>query len=284
LVAVGLRTVYSLGDLFSSWVGEWWPLKFAAAAAGDKVSLAYVKYMLNMLYGYQGRLDPEWGWWKTDPELVGFPPLTIVDTRAGGLGDMRTFGPHCFLRPETREPDKSCPVVAAFVTSYGRVLMDRLRSVCGESNLVYQATDSIHCFGEGLEALKAAGEVAAGELGKLEHKVTYADARYFGRNNYQVDGITKIGGRRGVATDFAQRAEKQPDGRWKQQQFEGMKRLLQRPGTSDLRVRSILKDLPGGWTRSETTPDGRLRAVRGEHWTPGSEFDPTPPDHRWVQV
>jgi hypothetical protein len=180
--------------VFQAWTLKVWALYQKAKADGDQLIAKLCKSLLVSLPGkfaqkesawtLTGEVHPEAGWF-TFPRLKS-DGRTVEELRVLGRAIERAGG--------RLESDHSLPAVNAFVCAYARDQLRRLREACPPASVLYQHTDSLHVTDAGLQALTAAGEVGAGELGRLELRGSAATAEYRGLSDYTLDGVHSIAG------------------------------------------------------------------------------------------
>lgn len=188
IVKVHACAWYELADLFSPFVRHFWRQKNRAAEEGDTGQELFIKSVLNSLYGKfaQKRIT-----WEDQPDEKHIPPWDVwlrTNLRTGEVSWLRAIAGRVQKKATKGEWWDSFPAIAAYVTSYLRVRMERLRQVARPRNVYYQDTDSLHVSDEGRALLKHHGWLAPGKLGMLRHVATHQQAHYYGLKHYELDG------------------------------------------------------------------------------------------------
>ena len=142
---------------------------------GDKAKRAMYKAMNNHVYGKMGQMAEEWvriG----DAPLDALPHREVTYLDDGKNTEVVTLtmpGSVYQMTGEKVESYNSFPAVAAFITSYARARLWKLRSIANGRDgrhVFYCDTDSIFTDHVGRERLEAAGEVDHSVLGKVKHE------------------------------------------------------------------------------------------------------------------
>ena len=138
-----------------------------ASMIGDDYQRALYKCIIN---AFSGRLGGKAERWTLQPDYEGGPlwgEWRILDADTGqmkhyrsiaGVVSLRSFGERGGLIP------MSC---YAFLTSYGRAMMRRIREAAGHHTVYSQQTDGIYVSELGLASLKANGLIGDGKPGTL---------------------------------------------------------------------------------------------------------------------
>ena len=162
--AVEQLLVFEVGDLFSGFVGEFYPLKAQYNKDGMAVWRNTVKRLLNALYGKFAERH-EYTLWEGDAppdDLYSRPALVpaeavpwsqdkfnwnhVAEKENGRLYVAATE--HACLGRKWytaggKEADHSAPAISAHVTDYGRMALWRYIEKIGHENLIYCDTDSL---------------------------------------------------------------------------------------------------------------------------------------------
>lgn len=158
---------YEMGRPFRT-VAEWClEQRERARRLGDDHSRALYKTIIN---AFSGRLGGKSERWTIQPEYEGGPMYgewRVIDADAGkcehyrsiaGIVSKRSIGERGGLIP------MSC---YAFLTSYGRATMRRIREAAGHRTVYAQQTDGIYVSELGLNNLKSCGMIGDGSPGTL---------------------------------------------------------------------------------------------------------------------
>lgn len=195
IVGYGTWQHYRLAELFTDYVDTLWNLRLAYERDNNRIYAMLCKLMLNSLYGKFGQRAPQW---EVDTSVhVPLPwsqwPVVNLATNEHTL--YRAFGHTAQKFVGKREKNKTLPAISAWVTSYARLRMNRLREIAGESGVFYQATDSLIVTEAGCRRLLLAGEVDKRTLGKLRHEQTAEAGHIYGVGDYTLDNEHTVAGR-----------------------------------------------------------------------------------------
>jgi hypothetical protein len=219
VVAVHSRATYACSYLFDAYVKYFWRARQAYAKENSHVYADLCKLLLNSLYGKFGQWSPQW---EDEPGHRWVKPWGTFEEKVAGEENARLYravGWNNQRRQIDREKADSFPAIAAWVTSHGRLKMDRIREAAGPRNVYYQGVDSLHVSDEGFWKLACVEHGLPDGLGSLRSVGTYTHAEYKGPNDYVLDGEIKRAGRKGDAVDLE-------DGSWEQVNFERLKGII----------------------------------------------------------
>lgn len=186
---------YDLAPLFASYVDEFWQLRQRYAAEGDEFSAALCKLLLNSLYGKFGQRRAKW---EDRPEIstpFGAWQLWYDRDSAGVVRKYRAVGWHVQEESDRGEVQGAFPAIAAFVTSYGRMAMARLRELAGHREVFYQGVDSLVVSAAGLASLRKARAIDSARLGKLRLEREATSCALWGPGDYEIGERIVISGR-----------------------------------------------------------------------------------------
>jgi hypothetical protein len=234
---------YEMDDLFSGFVGHFWMQRSEAVKAGDTAQELFVKTILNSLYGKFAQRKIAW---EDQPDERHEPPWDVWcrhNLRTGELSWLRAIAGRVQKKATRGEWWDSFPAIAAYVTSFLRTALDRMRKTAGQRNVYYQDTDSLHCTRDGYDNLVNAGEVHPGKLGALRLVSVHQSAHYYGLKHYELDGeITQAG--------IPSKAEVTPEGTVKVSIFERTRSIVSRSPDGCVRIQE--REI----TRSDCHPRG----------------------------
>jgi hypothetical protein len=246
---------YSLHRLFRPYVDRLWELRVNFRTAGDQVSEQCVKSMLTNLHGKFGQRAPRW---QVRPDVKalnawGHYPAPHPVTKRPAM--WRAVGWQAFLRLEPAEGPYAFPAISAFVTAYHRERMRHLIGVAGPRCTYYEDADTLHVNAAGLERLRAAGEVADFELGKLRILAVADRAVYYGPKWYSLDDETTCVGR-------PKKARLTPDGRWEHEEFARLEQVIAGGPAEGPIISTVTKSPPVARTGRVVGPDGWTSPVK----------------------
>jgi len=164
---------YEMQPLFAPFVNHFWQRRKDYEQAGDKLNADFCKLMMNSLYGKFGQLAPAWEYQGQNMTgacygtIVEWDDVEKVKIKYRVIGD----------RIEKQNPDhhqndgdNASPIIAAFVTAYGREWMRYLRGIAGYENVYYLVTDAILVNQAGMDRLSNSGLVQERVPGCLSMK------------------------------------------------------------------------------------------------------------------
>lgn len=195
VVKVDAWAEYELAPLFTAWIDELWKLRQSYQASGNKLYRGFVKMLLNSLYG---KFQQRSGRWVDSDDNVSIPPMSqlIVPTETPGVNQRyRTVGWQLQKEMPPGELDSTFVAIAAFVTSYARMYMTKLRAIAGREHVFYQGNDSLIVDRVGLESLDAANCLDETALGKMKVECVADSAEIFGVYDYRIGNKVITAGR-----------------------------------------------------------------------------------------
>jgi hypothetical protein len=146
---------------------------------------------------------------------------------------------------------ESCPIIAAYVTSYGRSLLFNYCDIAGNNNVYYVDTDSLFVNEVGYRNLKRNNCINPYEIGKLKLESSDKQCIFFGPKDYLFNAKRK---QKGIRQD----AIKIGDSEYMQNQFEGLSSILKRGGEPFIKISWIIKCVSNMYTKGRTTKSGRI--------------------------
>jgi hypothetical protein len=190
-------------------------LRSEAERKGDSAGAEFLKRLGVSLYG---KFAQSSAYWVDSTERLADHPYHCwcEVTSEGELERWRSIGwevqqehkYHPGERPEkgtdayerwrklmvSRESGESCPALAAYITSYGRLLLWDAICKAGADNVYYYDTDSLFVNQEGYRNLSSCGLVGSGETGRLSLRATIEVFNVHGVKYYEADGVVKCSG------------------------------------------------------------------------------------------
>lgn len=168
--------------LWSKWVCS---ERASCKASSNSLVESVVKTLANSLHGKFGQRSPAWidveGERSEQSWGVGFHV-----PKGGGPAVMRRYISGKIQESQSpTEHVSSYPAIPAWVNSYARLEMRRLRNIAGISETYYCYTDSLHVSRQGFNNLVDAGEVLLGEPGKLKVDAVYDWCHYYAPGRYE---------------------------------------------------------------------------------------------------
>lgn len=271
---VHFASFYDLEPIFYDFVEFFWAERQRYKEQNDQVKQVFVKFLMNSLYGKFGQRG--YDWIELNPTTIkelyakhelkpppaylkdGFQPAILWKQQkwfAYGLPDpisVRSLGGKIEVQVVRGEHWESCPIIAAYVTSYAREYLRSLIAVVGPNQVYYCDTDSLFVTEKGYRKLDRAGEIDATSLGKLKLEGEYPGAEFHGPKDYAIGGKSTIKGIRKDAICIG-------EGEYMQNQFEGLKSVLRREPKPYIDVEWITKINRRIYTKGKVSKSGWVK-------------------------
>lgn len=156
-----IRKVYSWAryetrNLFRPFVEHFWNKRQQYEKAGDTLQADFCKLMMNSFYGKFGQLAAKWEYRGKNETGCNFGTILEWDDVEKVKNKYRVIGDRMEKQnPDHQEQDgeNASPIIAAFVTAYGREWIRYLMKVAGRENVFYCVTDALMVNRQGLENL-----------------------------------------------------------------------------------------------------------------------------------
>jgi hypothetical protein len=179
---------YECEAIFEDFVDYFWKMRNQFKDCGNKLYEKLCKLFLNSLFGKFGQKSQSWV--NNDDKLSPMPWTTWreYDSTTGANEHFRSVGWQVQQKFDKEEVENSLPAISSFMTSYGRIRMNKLRAIAGSENVFYQGTDSLLVNEIGKKRLKKHGELSETVLGKLKLKKLVSIADILAKNQYKLDG------------------------------------------------------------------------------------------------
>lgn len=242
---VGEVSVFSLGQPFKGWCEHWIGTRQSADAAGDLVTSALAKLVLNSLYGRFAMRSPRWDWcpgaWCVEPWGNWIAAAGPNRPRAS----YRAVGSEVFVANGSSERRGSFPAVSAFVAAAAREHMRRIFGVIPDCDLLYSHTDSVLTTESGHAALVAAGWVAPGEYGRLQPAAWHLEGVIHGPGDVELGADTVLSG-------LPRAAKRSGKRKWKGEHWPSLSTILsERPA-------GVVKIAPAEFAPADIHAPGRI--------------------------
>lgn len=240
---------YAVDKPFAKFVQEGWKLRQDFHDCGQFLFARIAKVLLNALHGKFAQRANRWEMVPGAMAPTAWGHYTTWDARSGQMRVFRSVGGNVQLRLDGGEREDSFPLIAAYATAYCRELMHRLRWVAGLREVLYEDADSMHVTQSGFNALRDAGWVDEGKLGKL-HVVRKAERSiYYGPKDYVLDEYRVMAG-------VARRAVEDGRGMWHQTNFHRLDSLLASTPPEGPVCADVVKQTPRPVTAARVMADG----------------------------
>lgn len=185
---------YSPGTPFRVWA-EWaLRLRTMPGVANDPVARAVVK---TLAVSFGGKLARRKVGWEDRPRMLPvkwWGDWWAYNTKTGEGTQYRALAGRVqeMIRSEHRPGTFSA--CFAFLTAYGRVLMNQVREVCGKREVIWQDTDGVMVTDTGRQRLEASAHYHPTQFGKLRYENTFANVRLITPKHYWADGAWVLSG------------------------------------------------------------------------------------------
>jgi hypothetical protein len=191
---VGRVAIYDRAYLFDRWVTDWWTMRMEARNACDQHAERLCKMMPCALYGRFAARQPVWQPVDESPEVWPYGQWTVSDEATGEIRTLRSVNGVVQEQITGRERKDTLVAVSAYITSYQRLRMRYLQTICGQNDWLYSDTDSLHVTEEGYKRLLSSGHVDSNVLGHLRLCAQWDWVIYHGQRDYETpDGIVCAG-------------------------------------------------------------------------------------------
>lgn len=184
---VGSYSRYDLSYLFADFVKDFHGMKVDAEEEGRMMDRLIIKLMMNSLYGKYGQKEYKWFSLGHHDDPAEFTRGQVVGPDGAYGGEILILGGEVFISKGIDDAKCAYPPIAAFTTAYARELMRGVRATVGDGHYFYQATDSLHVDGHGMEEIGEMGLLHQFELGKFKQEAIYESVRYNNIHNYDTN-------------------------------------------------------------------------------------------------
>lgn len=296
---VGRVQVYQMMHIFDDYVDFFWEMRKKYPKETHAMENLFAKLMLNSLYGKFGQQSHVWI--DLTPmslqavySLVGMDmpdiyndydnlpvfPIGIEYWTPLGLGcdlTIRTLPNKREMKVLKGEHHESSPIIAAYVTAYGRAFMRYLRNICGWKNTYYTDTDSLITNRKGWENLNREGWIDPNKLGSLKLEGESQPTIIYGPKDYVFQGRVTLKGIKKNAERICEwcSAHNPLDNQtcvncnrhmesstFLQTQFEGLSSVLRRDPQPFIRIQKVVKSLTRELTKGTKTKSGWVEYFR----------------------
>lgn len=249
ILVVKELAMYEMAPIFRKWVDELYALRLQFKAEGNKVFEEFAKGLLNGLYGKFGQK-------VRDFKLIGEAPIEEIQVERIVVYETRevytetTFGGKIFKQAKgNKEWRDSFVAIAAHVTAYARLYLQKLIELADRKHVHYCDTDSLFVDAKGYKRLKKLlHETKLGYL-KLEGQGNTLELR--GCKDYTLGDTTRI---KGIKKDAKQLSENQ----YEQTRFYKFRSLLRKGILDAPLTERIVKTLKREYLKGVINKNGRV--------------------------
>lgn len=244
--------VYHQANIFDGFIDFFYTERLKAKVEGNEVRAYYLKILLNSLYGKFGQRGMVWEEAKRTHEATSKSWIEY-DVETGWVVHFRQLAGLIQAKSAEGEARESVPSIAAYVTSYARMVLYRLITEVGMENAIYCDTDGLFTTVEGYNRVLAS--LSNTQLGapKLEHTAEYVTVR--GLKDYDLGGRVKVKGVRSKAHWLSQ-------SEILQEQWSGLRGQLSRGALDKATTRPVVKKLSRKYGKGHMQYTGRVAPLR----------------------
>lgn len=246
--------VYRADYLFRSYVEHFYAARLRAKDRGDLSGDSLNKLFLNSLLGKFSQKGSEWEPVRGVRPLRDYGQWWQYDQAERKYVRYRATAGEVDRRKKAGEWQHSFPAITAYVQSYARVHMERLRRLCGRKEVYYMDTDSLHVSEPAYEMLKGRGEVHPTALGKLKLVGSYPQAEYRGIRDYTL-------GSRRVTAGLKADARQAAGNTFLQDQQQGLPSILSRNPHGQVAVCTWPVRFDNSYYQGRVQPDGWIEPI-----------------------
>lgn len=247
--SVAMFAWYKQADLFSPFVGYFYPLKCEYRKNGNHVMSDLCKLMLNSLPGKFGQHGGNWVGIKGVVPKVQWQQYSQFSEETNRYESYRGLGNLLQIRSPDVDAAHTFTAIPAFVNSYARIKLYEYLRVCGFRNVFYCNVDSIHCSEEGFNRLQEKGIIEDTRLGYLRVEKVAGSAVYRDIRCYQCDGSIVVAGLSKKAVSIGIDCYSQPE-------FERLNTILDRPQDGTIVIREVTKEVTAEFTLGAIDSEG----------------------------
>jgi hypothetical protein len=284
---------YDMKYIFKRFVKFFWDLRAAYKKADDLAGSTLCKYLLNSLYGKFAQGVYEWipftvSNTRSVVESLGehFPECydderMLPKIEKGqikwapkGLSStikLRRISTLNQIQQKVGYHSDSFIAIASYVTSYARRYLMDLLEIAGRKNVFYYDTDSIFCNRSGYTKLVNAKRVDPNDLGRLKIEGVESTATFLAPKDYLFGDDISLKGIRKNAIPICEHSKPYykcskckhwskdqilRNGRFKQNQFEGLAGISRRGYDPYIEIKPIEKKISHRYRKGRVGLDG----------------------------
>jgi hypothetical protein len=231
---------YELQPVLKSFADYLLSVRFAPEGQYSEFDRKVTKLLVNSITGKFGQRQERW---QTVPDYIAPEPWKQWVARCADTGKMRRYRSIGYVTQEQIEPQEprwGFVAVSAWVTSYGRCLLQKMIETAGAGNVIYVATDSLIVTQNGRQNLEFAGMIRDNVPGKLRLLGWANEAEFAGLNWYRLDKYWKRAGVPG-------RACLDRTGQLVWERFDGLSDGLYSPNRGTVETHEVGRTAPHGF-------------------------------------
>ena len=248
VVSIDKVAIYEHEIIFKDYVEYLYKIRQEYKAAGNDSSSNMAKIMMNSLYGKFGQRGRVYETTEQN-DSKAISTWTEIDADTKQVIQYRQFAGMVQQLIEEPESRDSHPAIAAHVTAYARIQMWEIYKQAGLENCYYSDTDCVVVNAIGYERLTDLIDPNLLGMLKLEQTISHASIR--GPKDYKFDGTERIKG-------VSKRAKWLGTNRVEQDQWAGLRGLMQKGDLTAPTTKTIIKNLKRVYTKGNVQDDGRV--------------------------
>jgi hypothetical protein len=192
--AVHAASTYKLDRPFAGFVDVLLSERYAARARGDWVAELCCKLVANSLAGKLAQRRGRWARASSEDEPGVWGESFRINYQTGVIVKHRHVAGIAWRWTDDETGRGPHTAAFAYLASYGRAWMRRVRETLPARSVVSQDTDGVWTLPAGTAVLEAAPQLVGEAPGQLSKKGTGSNCRWFGPRHYCVDGSWVLSG------------------------------------------------------------------------------------------
>lgn len=248
LVKVKRYAAYEPGDIFSSYVNYWYPLKAQYKRENNKIYTTLVKLFLNSLYGKFGEKRPIEEW-REAPDGATNYRQHVCDLNTGREWIETTLFGVTIVNTGEQEGSRSFPGIAAHVTEYARLYLWEIMKNAGMEKILYCDTDSLAISVR--DSNSFLNSHIGNDIGQLSIDKQGKTFEINGAKDYTLDSFRKLKG-------VPKNAIRLSGNTFQYDQFLGMVSHLRLGDTQGVITRKVIKKISGQYLKGNVAKDGKI--------------------------
>lgn len=246
---------YECAELFNSYVDYFWDMKISAEREDDYVQRTFAKLMLNSLYGKFGQMGSSLVPVTDYMPIDEFGLCTVSHALTGKITRYVSFFDVVLREEKGKELQFSVPAISAFVTSYARQTMRKLKTIVGAENYYYMSTDCLIVNANGRIHLQNAKEINPGVLGKLNLEAKGDNGWIGGLHFYRIGSKSIEGSKKASAETIDQFT-------WREPHFDSLKSVIQQGGKPEINITKMIKRRSLEYRKGCVLENGKIEPFR----------------------
>jgi len=244
--SLGTVILHEQARIFQDYVDYMYVNRQQYKKAKNESYQEFCKKLMNSLYGKFGQNGKKWK--KTQLTPRGKPgSWEVVDRPTDNIVKYKEINDVVFEGVEDEEADHSFPAIAAHVTAYGRILLQRMIDYLGRQHVYYCDTDSLLIDQHAYDRVKS--KLSPTVLGCWSLDGEYDKITINGLKDYQFGEKVKIKG-------INKKAVKICEDLYDQMQFSSLKSAINRGHLNSPVIKNVIKELTRVYNKGNVGADG----------------------------